>query len=1182
MKACLSPNGKWLFTGAANANVARLYDVPTGRLIRSFTGHSSTIDDVAVSPDSRLGATEGDDRTIRIWDLHTGKELVKIESKWFFDGRCLAWSPDGKYVCSSARHLVNDPNGGHHDAHSTSVWSAKSGALFASFDGGTWGLRPCISPDGKYIYFESDSNYREPKIAKVSLATRAVAATFAAPVSPWSMALSGSGAKLFVAGEETVEVYDAEQGSHLRTINGHGRALFAVGEAAWCESPEKSTVTVTNLSTGVQIGTFPRNSDAWEWSVSGDGRVVSFCGDDSVSLFDTASRRKICETRGLTTPVTALGAPSPDLLATSSDDGGLPIWSLREGSPELVLRGKPDEFMTLAVNRARGLIATGGHSKEVTAWRLSDGGQAWKLSLESDGSFDLNFSPDGAWLAVSAKRYLFSKNSEESAVVVYDVQSRKPIARFKAPSVGFCRFSPDAKYLAFMDGHTVRLVETRSWTEVRELDLKGYAICIAFTPDGQELWATNEKGAIERLSTTSRTQLAEFHLANSELLWLAFSPDGSRFVTCEDSGQPKVYDAKTGEAKLTLGAAPALVLPTMFTEDGKFVVGGLIDGTSRIWDARTGRIVATFVSFKDGTWAVVDPDGRYDASNGGDVDGLFWLLGEHPIALSQLKSYFYDPHLLAKVMGLGHGTPRAVPNLDGVGIFPDIEVSLDPKTKLVTVTESDQGGGIGKTEISLNGVKIGTRAAPPAGTTKFSFRIDTAGANVASRLLPEESAADPNINRLEATPYNFAASLRGRPAGVDLKGVSSGPPYNLYALVVGSNYAGTKRNLRFPESDATSFASGLELAAWELLGKFRVHVTRIVTGTDRAPTKSNLKAAMAQIAQSAKPADIVVVYLAGHGVARANGKEGYYYLTAEAGNSDPEADPLADRYTLSSAELANWLQQDVKAAKRAIIIDTCAAGAAATDLTEPREVSADLERAWEQLKDNAGLFVLAGCAPDRVSYEATNVKHGLLTYSLLEAIDQARPAALASHGYLDVDQWFDYAQVRVRELMNELALLGVQKPEKHAQANSGNYPVGLVNNNVVGKLGLPLPGPVLILDTFRTADNLDPLGLEDTIEGALLSGPSSRGSNAATYWPSIRRHPKALQLNGSYKFDGDRVTVTVRLMHFVGPKLRAEPFDTFEVIGSRSKVPELVASILDAANQRIPQDWERLNHSPSQ
>ena len=58
---------------------------------------------------------------------------------------------------------------------------------------------------------------------------------------------------------------------------------------------------------------------------------------------------------------------------------------------------------------------------------------------------------------------------------------------------------------------------------------------------------------------------------------------------------------------------------------------------------------------------MIDPDGRYDAANDGDVEGLHWVVGERPLPLKQFKDQYYDPGLLAKLMGHNKEPLRAVP-----------------------------------------------------------------------------------------------------------------------------------------------------------------------------------------------------------------------------------------------------------------------------------------------------------------------------------------------------------------------------------------------------------------------------------------------------------------------------------------------------------------------------------------
>jgi WD40 repeat protein len=87
-----SPSNKVLASGGFDGT-GKLWDVSTGRELRTLKGHASYIFSMAFSPDGRSLASGGTDETIKVWDAISGEEL------WALPGHevvhSLAFSPSG-------------------------------------------------------------------------------------------------------------------------------------------------------------------------------------------------------------------------------------------------------------------------------------------------------------------------------------------------------------------------------------------------------------------------------------------------------------------------------------------------------------------------------------------------------------------------------------------------------------------------------------------------------------------------------------------------------------------------------------------------------------------------------------------------------------------------------------------------------------------------------------------------------------------------------------------------------------------------------------------------------------------------------------------------------------------------------------------------------------------------------
>lgn len=90
----LSRDGKTLVT-AGTDGVIRVWDVASGQMQRTLTGHTNSTYKADFSPNERLIASSGRDTTARIWDFASGRELYKLAG-FKCSVKSVVFSPDGK------------------------------------------------------------------------------------------------------------------------------------------------------------------------------------------------------------------------------------------------------------------------------------------------------------------------------------------------------------------------------------------------------------------------------------------------------------------------------------------------------------------------------------------------------------------------------------------------------------------------------------------------------------------------------------------------------------------------------------------------------------------------------------------------------------------------------------------------------------------------------------------------------------------------------------------------------------------------------------------------------------------------------------------------------------------------------------------------------------------------------
>ena len=610
----LSTDGKQFVTGGKDG-IARLWDRPTGKVIATFGHNKFPVLAVAISPDGKLLATGSEDPQgfIKLWNLETQSQIPrKFEdpdqktpfAKAHTEGvLSITFSKDGSRLLTSSYDKT------------ARLWDLKTGKQLRQFWGHNWWVWDAnFSTDERRIVTASQDG--TAVIWSVETGKHGAPFTghqgpvYSAHFSPdpdsKQVITSGYDRRILLWRPEDIVPYDyskivsgkKNEAPPYTAFDGHQESVqsaeFTSDGTMIISASHDNTVKLWDIASNKAIKTF-RGHDGWVQAATllNDGKwILSASHDANLKLWNIADYAEIRTLKGrvLAQHVDAIldvsFSKDGKQLVTASRDKTAISWSVATGKAQ-------KEFTEGHSFLASSAVFLPDHKRLATA-AVDNSVRIWDIQT---GTEHKRFEHTGrsAAIDVSMDAKLLLTGSDEKTVRIWDIESGKQIKEFKGyrSEVSAVAFSPDRRFCASGDARGRCMVwNVASGTLLHKLEGHTRRItAIKFLPDSKTILTASGDNTVGNWDVATGKENQKSILKHPDaILSMAVFKDGKQAVTSCADGLVRIWDVTTPKVIQTVKPAKGLINSVSISHDNKRILTANVQQrVIQVWAADTGK-----------------------------------------------------------------------------------------------------------------------------------------------------------------------------------------------------------------------------------------------------------------------------------------------------------------------------------------------------------------------------------------------------------------------------------------------------------------------------------------------------------------------------------------------------------------------------------------------------------------
>jgi WD40 repeat protein len=1014
LSIAISGNNLLAASGGRDSSI-RLWEVSTGREIRTLKGHAGPVSAVAFLPDSKGLVSGGWDGDVILWDLEANAPQTRIAVK---DGvlNAISVHPSGRFVVTEG------------DRFELRVWDLASGELLRKCRGHSdTVLAITTSEDGRYIL----SGSRDQTVRLWDFQTGALLKTISGPENVvTAVAFSRKKAQVMTAGyDRLIRLWDLDSGELIRQLDGHTSAVTSMayahdddrlvscdtdGNLIWWDLKKKAGQKKVFYNLGADINSL---------AISSDSRFV-YCATRSSGLYVLRGRPL---SRNRSSPVIQqitkdrMHAGGGIVDVAINDDGHyaavidkspfVSLWDMKTGKRVNRVRSG-DASITCGVFRPgrRYEFFVGGTDGKPRLVNLKTGKVLRKYQGVSATINTISSVKDGSrFLATAAGKGVFW----------YDAEKDLPLRTFSGFShqvLGASFLPGKNRVIGFSDAE-IKIWNPYNGEEIEAV--KGFSLKMA-------------KDIVSGTLSADGRLLVTGHLDGSLCLWevqkgkkviftnkvighsvpvtsIAIDHLSKRIASADMDGVIKTWVSRTTRCTSVSQGHEDAVSVLRFSKDGGWLVSGSRDSTSRYWDVINQKEVLRLISFDNGEWVGLTPDQFYISSPEGGPQ-LYWVPrgSNETFAFTQFERLCFNEDIVSKRLHrMYEGTHRT----ESIPVPPHLQ--LENHLGVVQTEEAS-------CTIRLNSIPE---------EDLMAIRIYRNGRQVAmierAEIEAEISVSIPllsGMNRITTVAFD-KQGVSSNPQWIDVlheSDESEKPALHVLAIGV-SHYPNlpARWQLQFAHTDAKALLQVMGLQEGKMFHKVE---SRLLT--NQQATRESICRELEALSEI-NDNDVAIVFMAGHGLKQ---EDGTFYFLASDWDLDGESSGGVD-WALLERYLSEIHGRVV------LFLDACHSGTIVTETVVPND---ELARRFFE-NGRGGVMVLSASKGRQFSMESRDVGggFGIFSYALVQALSNRSDVADTNdNGYVEMMEIVDYVQATV-----DKATHGEQTPWLSRQELFGDFPI---------------------------------------------------------------------------------------------------------------------------------------------